>query len=90
MGFIARARYYLSSKTLLILYYSVVYPYLTCCNAAWSSTYCSYLNCVYLLQQHIMRLIAKAYYLANRTNIKQFSLILYRGPTVRGIRFPFY
>ena len=64
-NFIAKSRYYLSSKSLLTLYYSLVYPYLTYRNVAWSSAYCSNLNCIYLLQKRIVRLISKAHYLAN-------------------------
>ena len=62
---IAKARFYLSAKTLMTLYYSFVYLFLTYCNVAWSSTYCSNLNCIYLLQKRIVRLITKAHYLAN-------------------------
>ena len=65
MGIIAKARFYLSSKSLLTLYYSLVYPYLTYCNVAWSSTYCSNLNCIYLLHKRIVRLLSKAHHLAN-------------------------
>ena len=62
---IAKARFYLSSQSLMTLYYSLVYPFLTYCNVAWSSTYCSNLNCIYLLQKRLVRLITKAHYLAN-------------------------
>ena len=65
VGIIAKARFYLSAKTLMTLYYSLVYLFLTYCNVAWSSTYCSNLNCIYLLQKRIVRLITKAHYLAN-------------------------
>ena len=65
IGIIAKACFYLSFKTLLSLYYSLVYPYLTYCNVAWSSTYCSNLNCIYLLQKRIAQLITKADYLSN-------------------------
>ena len=58
VGIIAKARFYLSSKSLLTLYYSLVYSYLTYCNVAWSSTYCSSLNCIYLLQKRIVRLLS--------------------------------
>ena len=51
MGIIAKACFYLSSQTLMTLYYSLVYPFLTYCNVAWSST--------------LVRLITKAHYLAN-------------------------
>ena len=36
---------------------------------AWSSTYCSNLNCNYILQKRIVRLIAKADYLANTASL---------------------
>ena len=65
VGLFAKARFYLSAKTLMTLYYSVVYLFLTYCNVAWSSTYCFNLNCIYLLQKRIVRLITKAHYLAN-------------------------
>ena len=64
---IAVARFYLSSKLLLTLYYSLVYPYLTYCNVALSSTCCSNQNCIYLLQKRIMQLLSKAHYLENTT-----------------------
>ena len=41
VGIIAKARFYLSSQTLMTLYYSLEYPFLTYCNVAWSSAYCS-------------------------------------------------
>ena len=46
VGIIAKACFYLSSKSLLTLHYSLLYPYLTYCNVASSSTYCSNLNCI--------------------------------------------
>ena len=57
VGIIAKARFYLSSQTLMTLYYSHVYPFLTYCNVAWSSTYRSSVNCIYLLPKRLMRLI---------------------------------
>ena len=66
VGIIAKTRFYLSSKSLLTLYYSLVYPYLTYCNVAWSSTYCSNRNRIYLLQKRVVPLnISKTHYLAN-------------------------
>ena len=65
VGIIAKACFYLSSQTLMTLYYSHVYPFLTYCNVAWSSTYCSSLNCIYLLQKRLVRLTTKVHYLAN-------------------------
>ena len=65
MRIIAKASFYLSSKTLLTLHYSPVYPCLMYCNVAWSSICCSKLNCIYLLPKCIERRIAKARYLTN-------------------------
>ena len=53
VGIIAKARFYLSSQTLMTLYYSHVYPFLTYCNVAWSSTYRSSVNCIYLLPKRL-------------------------------------
>ena len=44
IGIISKARFFLSSKSLLSLYYTLVYPYLNYCNIAWCSTYPSNLN----------------------------------------------
>ena len=48
VGIIGKARFYLSSKSLLTLYYSLVYQYLCYCNVAQSSTFFYNLNCIYL------------------------------------------
>ena len=69
VGIIAKARFYLSSQTLMTVYYSLVHPFLTYCNVAWSFTYYSNLNCIYLLLKRIVRLITKAHYLANTAPI---------------------
>ena len=69
VGIIAKARFYLSSQTLMTFYYSLVYPFLTYCSVAWSSTYCSIPNCIYLLQKRIVRLTTKAHYLANTASL---------------------
>ena len=47
--------------------------FLKYCNVAWSSTYCSNLNCIYLLQKRLVWLITKAHYLANTAPL--FSLL---------------
>ena len=67
VGIIAKARFYLSSQTLMTLYYSHVYPFLTYRNVAWSSTYRSSVNCIYLLPKRLVRLITKPHYLAKTT-----------------------
>ena len=46
-----KAKYYLPSKSLLTLYYALVYPYLTYCNLIWASSYVINLQRIYLLQK---------------------------------------
>ena len=38
VGILSRTRFYLSCKTKLMLYYTLLYPYITYCNSTWSST----------------------------------------------------
>ena len=49
-----RSRFYLSSKSKLTLYYSLIYPYITYCNSTWSSTYVTNLNRIYCLQKRAL------------------------------------
>ena len=51
VGLLYKAKYYLPSKSLLTLYYALVYPYLTYCNLIWASTYVTNLQRIYLLQK---------------------------------------
>ena len=39
VGLLYKAKCYLPSKSLLTLYYALIYPYLTYCNLIWASTY---------------------------------------------------
>jgi hypothetical protein len=59
-GIIFRCRYYLSTKTKLSLYYTLVYPYLTYCNKVWSSNYKTNLKRIYLLQKRIVRALTNS------------------------------
>ena len=65
VGLLYKAKYYLPSKSLLILYYALVYPYLTYCNLIWASTYVTNLQRIYLLQKRAVRAISKADYKAS-------------------------
>ena len=60
-----RSRFYLSSKTKLTLYYSLIYPYITYCNSTWSSTYITNLNRIYCLQKRTVRAITNSDYRAH-------------------------
>lgn len=64
IGIMSKSRFYLSRKSLLSLYYTLVYPYLNYCNIIWSSNYPSNLNKLLLLQKRIVRIICGAEYLA--------------------------
>ena len=63
--------FYLSTKTKLLLYYSLIYPYLTYCNLTWSSTYVTNLNSVFLILKRIVRALSNATY---RAHSAPFSL----------------
>ena len=65
VGLLYKAKYYLPSKSLLTLYYALVYPYLTYCNLIWASTYVTNLQRIYLLQKRAVRAISKADYKAS-------------------------
>ena len=60
-----RSRFYLSSRTKLTLYYSLIYPYITYCNSTWSSTYVTNLNRIYCLQKRAVRAITNSDYRAH-------------------------
>ena len=55
IGIMSKSRFYLSRKSLLSLYYTLVYPYLNYCNIVWTSNYPSNLNRLFLLQKRIVR-----------------------------------
>ena len=65
IGIISKSRFYLSRKSLLSLYYTLVYPYLNYCNIVWSSNYPSNLNRLLLLQKRIVRIIGGVDYFAH-------------------------
>ena len=67
VGLLCKAKYYLPSKSLLTLYYALIYPYLTYYNLIWASTYVTNLQRIYLLriQKRAVRTISKADYKAS-------------------------
>ena len=62
IGMLFRSRFYLSSKTKLTLYYSLVYPDVTYCNSTWSSAYITNFNRIYCLQKRAVRAITNSDY----------------------------
>ena len=75
IGIIYRARFYLLASTKLSLYYTSIYPYLTYCNTAWSSTYVSNLSRIFLLQKRIVRVLTNSNYRAHTAPL--FSKLKY-------------
>ena len=65
VGILSRTRFYLSCKTKLMLYYTLIYPYRTYCNSTWSSTYVSNLNRIYYLQKRAVRAVTSSEYRAH-------------------------
>ena len=65
VGLLYKAKYYLPSKSLLTLYYALIYHYLTYFNLNWGSTYVTNLQRIYLLQKRAVRAISKADYKAS-------------------------
>ena len=57
--------FYLSCKIKLMLYYTLIYPYITYCNSMWSSTYVSNLNGIYYLQKRAVWAITNWEYRAH-------------------------
>ena len=53
----AKARHYLPCKTLLILYNTMIYPFLTYCNTIWASTYANRLQSSFRIQKKIVRIV---------------------------------
>ena len=48
-----------------MLYYTLIYPYITYCNSTWSSTYVSNLNRIYYLQKRAVRAVTNSEYRAH-------------------------
>ena len=57
IGILSKLRYYFNSKTLLDLYYALVYPFLTYCIIAWGNTCQTSLQPLFVLQKKAIRII---------------------------------
>jgi len=63
IGVLYALRDYAPENTMISLYYSLVYPYLTYCNIVWCGTYDCHVEKLFLLQKKILRIITGAGYL---------------------------
>ena len=59
VGVVYKASFCLSKRSLITLYYSLLYPYLQYCVSVWGSTYPPNLNRIFMLQKRAVRIIAK-------------------------------
>ena len=57
IGVITKARKLLDKNSLIILYYTFIYPYLCYCNHVWGNTYITYLDKLYTMQKKVVRII---------------------------------
>ena len=59
VGIIRKSSFYLSTKSLRTLCFSLVYPYFFYCKLVWTSTYRTNLSRLVILQKRVVRTIAK-------------------------------
>ena len=64
IGIMYKARQFLTKKTLLMLYHAYIYPDMTYCIEVWGCASQTQLNCLFLLEQKIIRIISFSHYLA--------------------------
>ena len=65
IGIIRKVKDLLNKETLVTLYYTFIYPYLTYCNLVWGRAANVHLSRLYLLQKRIMRVVSKTHFLAH-------------------------
>ena len=59
IGILIKARFCLNRETLVSLYYTFIYPYLTYCNSVWGYSFLYNLNRLHLLQKKAVRIISQ-------------------------------
>ena len=57
IGIMYKARQFLTKKALLMLYHAYIYPYMTYCIEVWGCASQTQLNCLFLLQKKIIRIM---------------------------------
>ena len=75
IGILSKLRYFLSTKTLLSLYYALVEPFLNYCLIAWGNTYQTSLQPLPILQKKALRIITFSSY-------NEHSSPLFKDPNV--------
>ena len=94
IGILCKARKYLKENTLIILYYSFIYPYLCYCIDVWGNTYKSYIEPLLRLQKKVLRIITGSKKLShtaplfNELKILRFEQLYY--VSVQMFMYKFY
>ena len=65
IGIFYKLRHILPEKSLIDLYYSLIYPYLIYCNTLWGKASETYMSQLFLLQKRLVRLITNSEFLAH-------------------------
>ena len=91
IGILSGTRFYLSCKTKLTLYYTLIYPHITYRNSTWSSTSVSNLNRIYYLQERAVRAITNSEYRAHTAPLfsKLEILDIFQVNTLNTAKFMF-
>lgn len=58
IGILIKVRHCLPPKTLVTLYYSLIYPYITYCHLVWGRASLTHLNKIIVLQKKVVRIIS--------------------------------
>jgi len=65
IGIVRKVKDLLNKQTLLTLYYTFIYPYLTYCNLVWGRAANVHLSRLFLLQKRIIRIVCKTSFFAH-------------------------
>ena len=65
IGILMRLKGYLTSDSLVNMYYAFIYPYYHYCNEVWGNAYTTHVRRLYVLQKRAIRIIAKVEPLAH-------------------------
>ena len=76
VGIFYKFKSFLSRELLVLLYYSLIYPYLLYANAVWGATFHTHLKPLILIQKRIIRLITGQSYLAHTNPLFASTSIL--------------
>ena len=76
IGIIGKFRSLIHHKSLLTLYYSLIYPYLTYCNIIWGATYPTHLHKLHMTQKRFCRIATYSDWSAHSAQLfKQLNIL---------------